>query len=739
MTTPDNYFSVGSDLQELRVQVGITQSQLAQGAGLEQSRISRIEKGDITPSASDIQAILDHLVAKGHTVAAQYNDYLNAEWRHVERPSFDNPQREVITLAEETLEKIAQFMGQSDHPWPLKRQIERQKAAVENWSAYLGHTAHQVAFVGEIGVGKSTAISFLFGLIEPASGDSKKLDRVVLEAGGGRTTICEVQIRPGPAYGIMIQPQSEAELQNLIEDFCAGIWLRSKGKDAEGGEQVGVSEEVQRALRNMSGLTVKRNRGADGKNSYQDQALELASACTTEEEFRAKVLERAGFEKRTRREIWMEESGSKNVFKQLREAFRDVNNGRVADAPLPASIDLIVPSFGSELPGLNVTVVDTKGMDEIALRADIDARLKDLRTHVVLCSTFNQAPMASTQLLLDNLKNAHGQQVDAGKVSILALPRPGEALAVKDDTGEPAQDDEDGYELKRDQILRQLGAGEAGVVTGVPINFFNAHDDDPAVARGLIFAEVANLRRSIEERLLAECAAADEIIENHEQQAFTSALKEVADRLGNFLDAHAGLGSRVRPVHQELAQAMNEIRYASTLWAMTRRNGDYYSFNAIHYVGAGNARDALLRSANWFERLQGLLDTLKKDEGLALAAKTIAQIESSVSVWKRTFAEASRLAASEVYRKPLEGDRDLWRDCASQWGQGPGFKARVQARVRSWFERHTELNDELEQTMAGIWEQSVVNQLARLTNEHAEPSGIHGSGGNIVQFKRKSV
>lgn len=734
----ENNFSIGSDIQSLRTQAGITQSQLAQGAGLEQSRISRIEKGDISPSTADIEAILRHLVAKGSGPAADYRSYLAAAWRHVERPAFDNPQREVITLAEDTLEKIASFMEQREHPWPLKRQIERQKAAVENWSAYLGQTSHQIAFVGEIGVGKSTAISFLFGLIEPASADSKKLDRVVLEAGGGRTTICEVQIRRGPAYGIMIQPQSEAELQNLVEDFCAGIWLRSKGTDAEGGERVGVSEEVQRALRNMSGLTVKRSRGSDGKSVTQDQALDLALASSTEEEFRAKVLERAGFEKRTRREIWIEDGSSKNVFKQLREAFRDVNNGRVADAPLPSSIDLIVPSFGSELPGLSVAVVDTKGMDEVALRADIDARLKDLRTHVVLCSTFNQAPMASTQMLLDNLKNAHGQQVDAGKVSILALARPGEAMAVKDDTGEPPLDDLDGYDMKRDQILRQLGAGEAGVVTGIPINFFNAHDDDPVTARKLIFDEIANLRGSIEERLRSECSAAEEIIGNHEQQAFTSALKEVADRLGNFLDAHGGLGSRVRPVHQELTQAMNEIRYASTLWAMTRRNGDYYSFNAVHHIGAGNARDALLRSANWFERLQGLLDTLKKDQGLALAAKTIAQIEASVVVWKRAFADACRFAASEVYRKPLEGDRDLWRDCASQWGQGPGFKARVQLRIRAWFEKRTELNDELEQTMASIWEQSVVSQLARLTNEHAEPAYSQGSGRNVLPFRRKS-
>ncbi len=39
------------------------------------------------------------------------------------------------------------------------------------------------------------------------------------------------------------------------------------------------------------------------------------------------------------------------------------------------------------------------------------------------------------------------------------------------------------------------------------------------------------LRKSYEERLLDECAAADEVVRHHETQAFTAAVQEVADRL----------------------------------------------------------------------------------------------------------------------------------------------------------------------------------------------------------------
>jgi hypothetical protein len=36
--------------------------------------------------------------------------------------------------------------------------------------------------------------------------------------------------------------------------------------------------------------------------------------------------------------------------------------------------------------------------------------------------------------------------------------------------------------------------------------------------------------------------------------------------------------------------AMAAIRYASTIWAMTRRNGEYYNFSVSHQVGAGGPR-----------------------------------------------------------------------------------------------------------------------------------------------------
>jgi hypothetical protein len=181
---------------------------------------------------------------------------------------------------------------------------------------------------------------------------------------------------------------------------------------------------------------------------------------------------------------------------------------------------------------------------------------------------------------------------------------------------------------------------------------------------------------------------------------------------------------------------MGAIRYASTVWAMTRRNGEYYSFSVSHQVGAGGAKDALLRSNTWFTKLQGVLDTLKQDGDLALAQKTIQQVEMSAAGWRQAFAEAARTAAVEVYREPLEADTALWSWCVAQWGAGPGFKVRVERIIRDWFESQTELNQKLETVMAALWEESVIRPLGRLSDESVGelPSNLRFA--NVVPFAR---
>ena len=49
------------------------------------------------------------------------------------------------------------------------------------------------------------------------------------------------------------------------------------------------------------------------------------------------------------------------------ESFKEVNNGRLKDVSLPRNIDLIIPDFGRSFGEFTISVIDTKGVDEITL------------------------------------------------------------------------------------------------------------------------------------------------------------------------------------------------------------------------------------------------------------------------------------------------------------------------------------------------------------------------------------
>jgi hypothetical protein len=167
---------------------------------------------------------------------------------------------------EETLSKVEEFLSDEERPWPLRRQIERHRDSLVNAAGFLNRLNHNFAFVGDIGVGKSTAISFIFELLVPASLVEKAINRPILETGAGGTTICEVHIKGGPEFGISLLPMTEGELRDLVADFCAAKWAMIMTQQKDEGETVNVSREAERAIRNMSGL-VRRRETLAGKVS----------------------------------------------------------------------------------------------------------------------------------------------------------------------------------------------------------------------------------------------------------------------------------------------------------------------------------------------------------------------------------------------------------------------------------------------------------------------------------------
>lgn len=725
MTYPTEEASRGVMLARFRGELNITQATLAAEAGLDQSRVSRIEKGEIT-SHAEVEKVLDALAALGSPHARAYKEFSAREWAHLPPPSFFNPQRVCLEIAEEALGNIEEFLADEERPWPLRRQIERHKDTLVRGATYLQKMNHNIAFIGPIGVGKSTGLSFLFDLLVPPTLAAKLIDRPVLETGAGGTTICEVHIKRGPEFGISLLPMPEADLRELVSDFCAARWAVLKNALKETPDTPNVSREHDRAIRNMSGLTRRRSM-KDGKIEYFDPVTDLVAASASEDEFRTRIFEMMNLTERTRRELWYDSATRQHPMEWVMKTFREVNNGRLPDVSLPANIDLIIPEFGRAFGEIEISVIDTKGVDDIAVREDLDQRLKDPRTAVVFCTRFNDAPGVTTRSLLQHMHQTYSEPVNTGKVSILALPRAEEARAMKDDAGEVAMDDAEGYAFKQMQVENELAAED---LTGVPMVFFNVQSDDAAPVREALFGQLSRMRSTVESRLFDLCAAADEVMKNHEAQALTAAMEEVAERLNSFLETHPTLPARERHAYTEALTTIRSVRYAATLWAATRRNGEYSGLNVIHNIGVGAAKDARQRSERWFSSLKDYIAVLKADEGLQLASKTIEQMGRSAIATRTAYLEAVQRAGMEVYREPLS-QAPVWGQCAGEWGAGPGFTSRVAHNLEKWFEQRADLKDKLEDITSTLWDQLVIAPMRHLVAENAPEVS---PAGNVIKF-----
>lgn len=702
--------NVGSTLARLRSLHGITQSALAKESNLDQSRISCIENGDAT-SFLDIDNVLEGLSRLGSQQSEEYRKFLKKEWNNITPPSFWNPQRHCLEKVEITLGKIKDFLVDESCTWPLRRQIERHSSVLVEGAAYLDNLNHNIAFIGDIGVGKSTAISFIFDLLIPPDLADKVLDRTVLETGAGGTTICEVHVKNGPEFGISIVPMSDSEFHELIADFCAAKWLVHKSDKKNPIENIGVSREHERAIRNMAGVTRKRE-NHEGKITYSDPIIDLIHSSCSENEFRSRIIGKIELESRNLSGLWYDSASRKHPMHWITENFKAVNNGRLKEFSLPKSIDLIIPDFARNFGELSVNIIDTKGVDDIAVREDLDLRLRDSRTAIIFCSRFNDAPGTSAKILLQHMQKTFSENLNDGKVSVLSLPRAGEARSMKDDMGELALSDEEGYSFKSLQVSGELAAEGC---SDVPVIFYNVENDDSSYICMRIYEQLMTMRNAINNRVLGLCDAVSDILENHEKQAMNAAMEEVANRLVNFLNGNCQLGPREQLAYSEAVNTVKNVRYASTLWASTRRKGEYGGMNILHLIGVGAARDAVLRTYAWFHGLDSFVKAMQADDDLQLASRSIEQILVNAHEYKRIFLDTVQRNSIELYREPLLS-ADVWSKCANEWGQGSGFKYRVAEHLAKWFNEQSHLRDSLEKMTCKSWERLIISPMLQLAN-----------------------
>lgn len=142
----------------------------------------------------------------------------------------------------------------------------------------------------------------------------------VLEAGGGGVTICDVHLATGQGFGLLIEPSSEDEIRAHVIDFAEHIKGTGAADDDSEEAGQGIAQEVERAIRNLAGLKVRRDKGPDGKRTSRDEAKELAAKTSNVREFVVEVLSRMELHRRDRRDIWYDASTGKTPLAWLKDS-----------------------------------------------------------------------------------------------------------------------------------------------------------------------------------------------------------------------------------------------------------------------------------------------------------------------------------------------------------------------------------------------------------------------------------
>ena len=693
---------VGTAVAEARQEAGVTQKEMAQRLKVHQSQISRLEGGDGKGETKDFER---YLQALGSERALNLARILKVEWRHYSCPSLKHPNLEVLVEIEEALQRLQDFRESQSMPLVLAGQTDLLFRRLVEFAEFLVSLDHKIAYIGDIGVGKTTALCRQAGLATELDSASS-LKGMMLDTGGGRTTLCEVCVQQGNGFAIEVEALPDEEVYRLVAELCGSI----HGKDVDDGSarskiDYRPPEEIERALRNMAGLT--RTARKKGEPAPVDPIAKIGAETSSLEEFKAEIAARLTLWRRTRRTIEFEGSDEAVGRRWLKETFTAINNGRHADFSLPGRITITVPfSLVSGTP-FSISLIDTRGVEVSAIRPDLVKHLKNPRVVTVLCSNWGSAPDVSLQELLKHVTETESDSTLFSRASVLVLARAGDGLSMRHESGDSVEDPHDGYEIKSGHVEDAL---ERINLMGISLAVFDATYDQPSDLTKFLVSKIDGLRAARSEGARATIRAVDEMLRNVEKAEALATLEDVNKELRIFADRHNFLKKDAKPTWLRLLQAVRD-RHARSVWAATRRAGSFWNFNVYQYLGDGASADAKRRCGPAMDGLREIIGNKLADSSFRSAHRFLEQLLEDVDGWEADFVKAARHHAVAIYKPELSSADDLWEACEDLYGRGSGYRDAVASNLESWFDDHDEFQAEVESRVRRAWKRSVLKPL----------------------------
>lgn len=674
---------IGNFIASLRERAGLKQNSLAKQLEWSGALLSRIESGERPITNEELQIILRGI---GTEEALRALIDLGRTWTILPAPQLNDPDRDLLWEAERIALQVYELAERPEVKQFFERRLLRYREELEASAAKVRDKRYRVALIGTIAVGKSTAICRAEGLELPTA---KGMPKAVLETGGGGITICEVHLRRGPGYGIIVEPCPEDELRRHVAEYANYLTnpaLSSIDDDDDGGNDAGspgISREVERALRNMAGF--KRRRGErkpDGTVTPAfDEARELARQYPEAKTLSVEIMARMELHRRGRRDLWHNDVTGTPPLEWLQEVFEQVNNGRHPEFGLPKRIELIIPQpvLGEEQ--IEVTLIDTQGVDDVVERADLEQHFDDPHTAVILCSVFNEAPATAVRQLLIRAKEA-GVRTLKSHVAILVLPRPGDALAMKED-GVQVLSAEDGYDVKAEEVSLKLHP--LGLDT-LPLQFFNAAEEDPAILRTFLHGRIRTVQEEHRRELREIIEGANALLLNYEKEQSREVMRAAARHLMTWLKHNAELKAPSnRRVRDSLVDA-TRAAHVKTIYASIIREGEWPNLDYGHQVSHGARRVANAMASPRLKAFKEVAANLLNDEEYVDAHDLVRQTVRALEGGFDSLVRKVQLVGQSIYSDEMRADFDFWRNCQREWGRGRGYRERVAQRNAGWFD-----------------------------------------------------
>lgn len=737
----------GSLLARERERLGLSQRQVGDKLGKTQTAISRLE----TDAAVDSGAAIEYLRAITSNLAPVLEQHHGVEWQLASSTvPLDHPDIDILIRAEGAFAALKQIQDRTDAAHFLQSELKLYEGSLRKGFAYLESLEHQLCFVGGVGVGKTTAICTTTGLMQNDG-------QPILDCRGGRTTLCEVTIKHGPAYGVQVDPLSQDDGLLLVDDFCDHLWriagdkgdlpISADSTDVDNDGSQTLTTEMQRCLRNMSELVIQRNRK---QRTTHDPALALVRQVQSKKvdptaamsALKQIILEKIGFKRRTETEIWIDASDEGTALIEIKKLCSDINHGRDSRFSVPRAVHIILPRpaiprgpEGSST-AFKMTVIDTKGIDGTAKRPDLGRYFDDDRSVKVICSRFEGAPDAEAHATLEFAIQAGLRDRIPCESILLVLDRAAEAESVNDFDGNRVETREDGREAKQFEIVDKLRNRWA--MDDVPVSFFNQTKDSRDALLGLLNERVADLRNGERSRLSNVLDQINLLESDLRQFEDMSSRRCLGETVKAWVSTHRQIPLRINLVRQDIPQGICEKGvHASSIRASVNRRGAWINFDYYFLLSHGARADFVEAASPAIKNLISLLQNLMARDDLRSAHGLIAQLLEYVRTETSSMMEHVQLACQAIFDEPLRMANKLWSHSQERWGGGPGYKADLSSIASEWLNDNPQRAkfDQLETALGEEWRrfyESILVLVLRAIGQTALSSSMDDNSSSSI-------